>query len=108
MKEDSLFKENMKSFGEYEPYVRKWCKKYEMAYVMEEFKELFDWIRIMDKKPISTQASPKKAQSYNKCFTATDKPSPKSCLDCKYENYFVSDAPCKNCWSASCWKRKTS
>lgn len=47
-KEDNVFKDNMASFGEYEPLVRKWCKKHEMVYVMGEFKELFDEIRIMD------------------------------------------------------------
>ena len=50
MEESKLFKENMKSFGEYEPYVRKWCKKHDMGYIMIEFKELFDSIRVMDEK----------------------------------------------------------
>ncbi len=48
MKETKWIKENMASFKEYEPLVRKWCKKHKMAWVMPEFKELFDKIRIMD------------------------------------------------------------
>ena len=47
-KEDNVFKDNMASFGEYEPLVRKWCEKHHAVYVIEEFKELFDEIRIMD------------------------------------------------------------
>ena len=46
--EDRVFTENMRSFGEYEPLVRKWCAKHKIVYVMEEFKELFDDIRQME------------------------------------------------------------
>jgi len=38
------------------------------------YKEQVEWEK--------TQASPKKAQSYNKCFTATLEASPKSCPVC--------------------------
>lgn len=55
-KEPKDITENMKSFGEYEPLVRKWCKKHEMAYVMEEFKELFDMIK--SSKPKKSDVCP--------------------------------------------------
>ncbi len=42
--------ENMKSFGVYEQLVRDWCFKHDMVYVLPEFKELFDEIRVMDEK----------------------------------------------------------
>ena len=49
LEESDFIKSNMASFGEYEQLVRKWCKKHNMVWVMEEFKELFDDIRKMDR-----------------------------------------------------------
>ena len=51
MENEKKLEMNLLSFGEYKPLVKAWCEKHEMAYVMPEFKELFDEIRIMDEKP---------------------------------------------------------
>ena len=42
MKELKSITQNMKQFGKWEPLVRNWCNKHRMAYVLPEFKELFD------------------------------------------------------------------
>ncbi len=71
-----------------------------------ELRRLLDR-KLAKRKSLSTQASPKKAQSYNKCFTATPEASPKSCLDCKYEDYNMKDNPCRDCVDMVDWERKT-
>lgn len=49
-------------------------------YYYSKIDECSDFKKVIKKLHLSTQASPKKAQSYNKCFTATPKASPKSCF----------------------------
>ena len=41
---EELIEENLELFGKYRGLVEDWCKRYDMCFVMEEFKDLFEKI----------------------------------------------------------------
>ena len=51
-KEIDFLEEEMKQFGRFEKLVREWCRKHKQAWIMEEFKELFEMIEQKTKEKV--------------------------------------------------------